>query len=368
MRIAVVTHLMKSGARGGAEAFYEGLVGGLRAAGHAAEQIEVAIDESSFDGILEAYQACYDLDLDDYDLVISTKSPTYMVRHRQHLSYLVHTMRVFYDMFEREFRAPTPDQYRQRDLIRELDKYALHPDRVRRHFTIGHTNYQRLLDVDSSWEQIKYQVLHLPPTLNGFKDPRPGEYIFLPGRLHRWKRVHLVVEAFRHFRRDVPLLIAGTGEDEPSLRAQATDDPRIRFLGQVTDEQLLDLYAGALVVPFVPRDEDYGLVAIEAFRSKKPVITCSDSGEPTYFVRDGDTGFVVPPDPAILAEKLDYLVGHPELAAEMGLRGSAAVSHLTWESIAATLVSSVDLAARPTSASAAGGSTVRAQPSYRYGY
>ena len=368
MRIAVVTHLMKSGARGGAEAFYEGLVGGLRAAGHAVDQIEVAIDESSFEGILEAYQACYDLDLDDYDLVISTKSPTYMVRHRQHLSYLVHTMRVFYDMFEHEYRAPTPDQCRQRDLIRELDKYALHPDRVRRHLTIGHTNYKRLLDTDSSWEHINYEVLHLPPTLTGFKDPRPGEYIFLPGRLHRWKRVHLVVEATRHLRRDVPLLIAGTGEDEPNLRALAANDPRIRFLGQVTDAQLVDLYAGALVVPFVPRDEDYGLVAIEAFKSKKPVITCSDSGEPTYFVRDGETGFVVPPDPAVLAEKLDYLVGHPDLAAEMGLRGSAAVSHLTWESIAATLLSSVDPAARPTSPSAAGGSTVRAEPDRREAY
>src|SRR5262245_54488139 len=103
MRIAVVTPMMKSGEIGGAETFYESLVRGLRRASSEVDQIEVVIDESSFDSILESYVRCYDLDLSAYDLVISTKAPTYMVRHENHISFLVHTIRVFYDMFSREY-------------------------------------------------------------------------------------------------------------------------------------------------------------------------------------------------------------------------------------------------------------------------
>ena len=166
--------------------------------------------------------------------------------------------------------------------------------------------------MDVFWQQIKFEALHQPPTLRAFKGPRAGEYVFVPGRLHRWKRVELIIKAFRYVKKDIPLRIVGTGEDESRLRALAASDPRIEFLGRVTDERLLDLYAGALVVPFVPINEDYGLITIEAFRSQKPVITCLDSGEPTFFVRDHETGFVVPPEPEIIAQKINYFIDHPD--------------------------------------------------------
>lgn len=341
MRIAVVTPVMKSGETGGAEALYEGLVRGLRKASYAVERIEVVIDESSFDAIQESYVTCYDLNLHDYDLVISTKAPTYMVRHRNHISYLLHTIRVFYDMFHREFGKGTAEQHKQRRLIHAFDKYGLSSDRVRKHFAIGYTPFKRLCEADPSWQQIAFEVLHPPPSLEGFKEPRPGEYIFLPSRLHRWKRVDLVIKAFKYVKQDILLKIAGRGEDEPTLRELAAGNPRIEFLGPVSDEQLLDLYAGALAVPFVPLDEDYGLITIEAFRSKKPVITCIDSGEPTHFVRDLETGFVVEPDPKVIAEKIDYLIEHPDHAAEMGEKGFSAVSHITWDAVVSRILSSI---------------------------
>jgi glycosyltransferase involved in cell wall biosynthesis/GT2 family glycosyltransferase len=343
MNIAVVVPMMKSGERGGAEALYKGLVKGLRETPNDVDRIDVVIDESSFEAILEGYEECAHLDLHDYDLVISTKAPTYAVHHRTHVSYLLHTIRVFYDMFHQEYGKGTPAQFRQRRLIHALDKRALHPDRVAKHFAIGHSPYKRLYDVDLLWQQINFEVLHPPTALQGFREPRAGAYVFVPGRLHRWKRVDLIIKAFQYVKKDIPLRIAGTGEDEPSLRALAADDRRIEFLGRVTDEQLLDLYAGALVVPFVPVNEDYGLITIEAFRSKKPIITCLDSGEPTYFVRDHETGFVVQPEPEAIAQKINYLIEHPDHGAEMGEKGSAAVSHITWDAVVAKLLSSIEL-------------------------
>src|SRR5262245_12268217 len=112
MNIAVVVPVMKSGEKGGAEALYAGLVNGLRDTPNDVDRIDVVIDESSFEAILEGYERCAKLDLEDYDLVISTKAPTYAVRHRTHVSYLLHTIRVFYDMFHREFGKGTQEQFR----------------------------------------------------------------------------------------------------------------------------------------------------------------------------------------------------------------------------------------------------------------
>ena len=343
MRIAVVVAVMKSGEKGGAEAFYKGLVRGLRRTSHDVDRIEVVIDESTFEAILGSYEECSSLDLDDYDLVISTKAPTYTVHHRNHIAYLLHTIRVFYDMFHQEFGRGTPEQFRQRWQIHALDKRGLHPDHVRKHLAIGHTPYRRLYEVDTFWQRIKFEVLHPPPSLQGFREPRAGEYVFLPGRLHRWKRVDLVVKAFQYVKKDIPLKIAGAGEDHPTLRALAAGDGRIEFLGRVTDAQLLDLYAGALVIPFVPFREDYGLITIEAFKSKKPVITCIDSGEPTYFVKDHETGFVVKPEPEAIGEKINYLIDHPDHAAQMGEQGFSRVSPITWDAVVSRILAAIEL-------------------------
>jgi len=340
MRVGVVTARMASGERGGAEAFYDGLIDALRGAGHDASEVPVHVDETTFESVLESYARCYALDLREYDLVISTKAPTFMVSHPNHVSYLLHTMRVFYDMFESEYGSGTRDQHAQRRTIHALDRFGLRPGRVRRHFSNGHTAYRRLFDASPWWKSLAFRALHHPPALSGFAPPGAQDYILVPGRLHRWKRVRLVIDAYKHVKRDVPLLITGTGEDEPALRAAANGDPRIRFLGDIGAAALIDLYANSLLVPFVPKAEDYGLITIEAFKSGKAVLTCTDSGEPLHFVRDGHTGFVVPPDARMIAERLTYAIDHRRRVAEMGARAINAAAHIEWSSIVQTLLGS----------------------------
>ena len=57
------------------------------------------------------------------------------------------------------------------------------------------------------------------------------------------------------------------------------------------------LYATCRGVLYVPFDEDFGYVTVEAFLSRKPVVTASDSGGPLEFVEDGASGFVAAPEP-----------------------------------------------------------------------
>lgn len=335
MRIAVVTvRPPDKAAYGGAERLFDALVESLRGIGHDAVEVTVPVDESHFGGIQRGYLACYDKDLSSFDMVVSTKAPTWLVRHPRHVCYLVHTMRVFYDMFEQTFPHPTQELLRQREIVQALDTGALSPPRCRAVFSIGSEVSARL----QKWNGIEANVLHPPLWADCFRDDGSGDYFFLPGRLHRWKRVELVIDAMKLLDRNVRLVIAGSGEEETALRQRAADDPRIEFLGAVSDERIVDLYAGALAIPFVPLREDYGYVTLEAFASGKPVLTCHDSGEAAAIVRHGENGFVVDANAESLAQALLILVDDRALASRFGSAGRSMVRELSWARIARTLV------------------------------
>ena len=346
MKIALVTPKSINGEKGGAENLYEGLIKAFVEAGHDATQVEVVVDESTFDGILEAYCNCFYLDLSDFDLVISTKAPTYMVRHRNHISYLLHTVRVFYDMFDLELDSKNEEVQKQRKLIHELDKYGLSPKRIKKHAIIGDIVAERLKNADAFWNQINFEKIYPATIFSNFKGPKSGEFIFLPGRLHRWKRVDLVIEAMRYVPSRIKLVIAGEGEAALNLRSLVRKkglEDRVEFLGRIPDDKLLELYSRAIVVPFVPVQEDFGYITIEAFKSRKPVITCSDSGEPCRIVKDGISGFIVEPDPKDIAKKINYLIENPQEANQMGVNGYSSVRDITWENVVSKLLIDVDI-------------------------
>ena len=337
MKIAVVAPIMASREMGGAENFYQGLINALRTAGHQATLIEVKVNESSFDDILDAYCRCFYLNLDDYDLVISTKAPTYMIRHRNHVSYLLHTMRVFYDRFE----PRTDVDYQRKRLIHKFDRYGLSPERIKKHCVIGEAVVQRLKDADAYWNDIEFHIIHPAPLQSIFKEPKDGEYVFLPGRLHPWKRVDLAIKAMAYVKPPIKLVISGSGEDESRLKDLTRRlhlENRVEFLGAVNQDDLLDRYSKAIAIPFLPLHEDFGYITVEAFKSKKPVITCIDSGEPSRIVQNGVNGYVVDPDPKMIGEKMDYLARHPDEARLMGERGSISVQDLTWERVVEKLL------------------------------
>ena len=115
---------------------------------------------------------------------------------------------------------------------------------------------------------------------------------------------------------------------------------RVLLTGHVSREVQAAWYANCLAVFFGPHDEDYGFVTLEAMASDKPVITCSDSGGTLEFVRGGETGEIIEPEPAALAEAIDRLAAEPARAARMGREGGELYRSLglSWERTASTLI------------------------------
>ncbi len=336
-RIALVAAVPPSGEQGGAERFFNGLSEALAANDLQVTILKIASDESCYERIQESYLRFYDLDLSGFDGVISSKAPSYVVRHPNHVCYLQHTMRVFYDMFEREFPEPTLHLRQQRNTVQALDTAALRRLPAGKRLAIGWEVAGRL----QQFNGLEAQVMHHPSTLAGLHQGA-FRHIFLPGRLHRWKRVDLAIDAMRHVTTPVELVIAGSGEDEAALRARAASNPRIRFTGRVSDQELTDLYAESLVVLFLPQREDMGLVTLEAFGAHKPVITCRDSGEPARLVQDGESGFVCDPQPVAIAGAIDRLASEAGLAAAMGARGAQSIAEITWQRVGRVLAAALD--------------------------
>ncbi|MGA8875634.1 MAG: glycosyltransferase family 4 protein [Candidatus Korobacteraceae bacterium] len=335
MKAAIITPAIHDPERlFGAERHFLGMVQAFKR--HAdSDWIQVPISEASFETILRGYLDCHELDLSSYDLVVSTKAPTYAAQHANHVCWLLHQIRVFYDRFDDEYgKLPTQALVQlqsQRQTIQRLDNLALR--RVRKIFTNGQETARRL----KLYNGLDAEVLY-PPVFTQGHYCAGQDHFLLPGRLHRWKRVDLAIRAMTQLSSDVPLLIAGAGEDEQEFRKLAGNDPRIQFLGFVSDEEMLRLYANALAVLFVPKDEDFGYITVEAMLSHKPVIVCKDSGEPALLVNNGRTGFVVNPDPAEIAGAMGILAGNRELAREMGEYAFQSAPSQSWDDVVQRLI------------------------------
>jgi glycosyltransferase involved in cell wall biosynthesis len=267
------------------------------------------------------------------DMVIPTKFPSYLVKHPLKVTWLFHQHREVYDLYGTPYCSFTDDPEEQeiRQAIMRMDGKTLRESK--RIFTISKNVSHRL----QRFNGIPSEPLYPPPHYAGrYREGEFGDYVLYAGRLEPLKRCELLVEAFRHVAPPAGLVLAGRGPQLENLERQVERlglGDRVRFLGFVPENELLDLYAGACGVVYAPVDEDYGYVTVEAFLSGKPVVTCRDSGGTLEFVEDGTTGFVVEPEPQAVAAAVNRLFADKRRAREMGAAGRPRVLGIGWDHV-----------------------------------
>jgi glycosyltransferase involved in cell wall biosynthesis len=133
------------------------------------------------------------------------------------------------------------------------------------------------------------EIVHPPVDTARFRPGEPGEHLLVVSELVRHKRLHVALEAARRAR--APIRVAGSGPEHDAL---ASAFPEADFLGRVNDGELERLYAGARAV-LVPSMEEFGITAVEAQASGRPVIAAAAGGALETVV-DGATGRLVPLD------------------------------------------------------------------------
>lgn len=329
--------------RGGAEFHVRELVRQLRAHGHDTELVSVPFKWYPKDEILAHASAWRLLDLSEangrpIDLVIATKFPTYFVRHPNKVAWLIHQYRAAYELAGTVFSdfQHTETDVALRERLVALDTEMLGECR-RVYANAGNTAARA-----TRFNGLAAEALYHPPRLaDRLRRAEAGSYVLSVGRLEAVKRVDLIVRAMAHTPRDLQLVVAGTGTQAQALEALAAEAgvaDRVRFVGEASDDEIVEWYAGALGVIFPPYDEDYGYVTLEAFLSHKPVVTTTDAGGPNEFVVDGVNGWVTPPEPEALGAAIGRLHADRARAAAQGDAGYERARTITWDGVIEKLV------------------------------
>jgi len=282
MRIAIVAPSPVPFTLGGAELLFLGMQNSInKNTSHQCELVKIPIKENSFWDLIDSYYKFYQLDLSYFDMVISTKYPSWMLKHNNHTVYMVHHLRGLFDtyhfcneayavesklrtglveevldlihngnkteqnvdkVFERLFELKKEQKnYNKetfkfpgpfiREIIHFFDEYALSPIRINRYLTMSN-NVKKRADYFPLNVQVDVNYPH--SKIENF-ECNEYSYLLTASRLDGPKRINLLVQAMKYIPHNVKLKIVGTGPDEDKLEKMAENDHRIEFLGFVSE-------------------------------------------------------------------------------------------------------------------------------------
>ncbi len=338
MKIAVVNNCVPF-VYGGAELLADGLQAKLLEYGHQALVVKIPFKWYPPQEILDHMMACRLLQLENVDKVIALKFPVYYLKHPNKVLWLVHQFRQAYDLWDTPYQniPKTAEGLRIKATIVHSDNCLL--KEARSIYAISRVVSDRLKKYNDIYSTVLY-----PPLADAsqYFSKEYGDYVFFPSRINSSKRQHLAIEAMKHVRTGVKLLIAGNPDTEgevtllKSLVRKNDLEHKVRIIARwISEEEKREALASALGCVFLPYNEDYGYVSLEAFYSCKPIITCTDSGGPLEFVDHGISGFAVYPSPETIAESLDRLYSDKAAAEKMGRAGYEKMLSLniSWENV-----------------------------------
>lgn len=332
-------------AEGGHVTIARELVKALQAEGHEADIILTPQNRFGRQGA--AYLANWLTDVgvaadgDPIDQVITLRYPSYAVRHRKVVCWLNHTMREYYDLWDR-FVAPLSWKNRikervRRGLIRSADRYLL-GSRLSKLFVQSATIQRRV----QRYLGLSSEVLYPPAPERPYRTDSYDPYVLCVSRLAPMKRPDLVLRALATPpAQGIACVMLGAGEEADALRRLANElgvADRVKFEGHANEASLVDHLARCRAVCFPPYEEDFGFVTVEACSAGKPTITCRDSGGPAEIIRHDQEGLVCDPTPDSLGRAMRALMDDEALARRMGESARRRVADWTWSQTVRKLV------------------------------
>lgn len=248
--------------------------------------------ESAYRNYLPLFPfAVRSLDLSRYDAVISSShafaKSVRVPSHAVHISYVHTPMRYLWDQRDDYFQFGRGRHWK-RVALRAISPGLRRFDRATTagvHYMVANSanvreRIRKIYGCDAC-------VIHPPVDTDFFKpsaSQSPGGYYLVASSLEPYKRIDLAVDAFAGG--DRRLVVAGRGTLAAQIRKRAR--PPVEFVGEVSGEQLRQLYQGCRALIF-PGREDFGMVPVEAQACGRPVV-CFAQGGAAETVIDGQTG------------------------------------------------------------------------------
>lgn len=182
----------------------------------------------------------------------------------------------------------------------------------------------------------KIQIIDKKYNLKGKK------LVIYVGRLDKEKGIEYLIRAAKSIPAEVYILGGGDYKKELEKIVKELKLKNVHFVGYFGSENINEMRefyqrTNVVVVPSTVK-EAFGLVILEAMACSTPVVASRIGGIPNI-VKDGKTGFLVPPRSAKdIAEKVNKIVSDDRLRIAMGERCRKLIEErFTWEKAAATI-------------------------------
>lgn len=372
MNIAIVKPDFKI--TGGFEIVIDRIIKGLTEYGHKIDYLKIDITKPKYKlGEITIPENIYNLNkeffrymlsieefqnlkLDNYDLVISTQPPSFMINHRKVVVLFYHHLKLYYDLFDVYVECGFEREEilkKSAKIVRDIDNIYLTDDK----YYLAGSNHvaDRLKKYNNISKHIYLFNAGIDEEYYEYNGKIEYNYPICVGRHEFPKRTELFIHAINHTNGLKGKVIGEGGRTETLkiidkylaylhgiLHDDIDDDylwkklmfnvnkinlsgipfnsikTNVIFTGKVTKSQLIKEYASALCVVCPSFEEDYGLTALEAMSFRKPVIACNDGGGYTEFIKHGDNGFIVEPKGEAIADVINYLNNHKDKLLKMG--------------------------------------------------
>ncbi|MDF4002852.1 glycosyltransferase family 4 protein [Luteibacter sp. PPL552] len=317
---------------GGYRNIVEWLAAMLVRAGHEVETIWVP--EVDTPSLLVQQMAAYRwIDLDAADRVICFRPQSHLIRHRHKIVWFIHHLRVFYDLWESEYRSFPDDLAHRslRDILHDTDTRAL--KEARTVFANSRVVAERLRQHNGVDACVLYPPVFEPER---FRRGETGNTIVCVCRIERHKRQHLLVDAMTHCRSGVKLALYGASSDpvyvdalRQTIETHGLHDRVSLHDTWISEDAKVAALENALAVAYVPYDEDsYGYPVIEGAHAGKAVISTTDAGGVLEFVRDGVEGRISEPTAEGLSAVFDALYEDRDATGRMGAAATGRITEL----------------------------------------
>ena len=192
---------------------------------------------------------------------------------------------------------------------------------------------------------VNQQAYAKTANVAAFRARHPGleehPYVVVLGRLHPKKGLELLIDAFaKAAPEEWRLVVAGEGDPTYTGELKRTADQhapgRVLFTGWVEGEQKVAALQGAALLALPSHQENFGLVVIEALACGVPVLV-SPYVNLADDVQAVGAGWVVPLEPAALAQGLAEALARSDERERRGAAGRDLAAQFSWPSVAAQL-------------------------------
>lgn len=279
----------------------------------------ISIGETIKFPLLKQISLCFRFAICDfskkYDFFIFSNNWSHFAarKHKPNLWYCFSPPRVLYDLYDVFIR-------REPFLIRQILKIWAP---IHRYFSmkfVSHVEHFVTISKNVQKRIEKYYgkdspVIYPAIDIAKYKFKKCGDFWLSVNRLYPEKRIELQINAFREMPDEKLVIVGGATQGDLSMKyaSKITENipQNVKLLGNVSEDELIELYATCKGHITTALDEDFGLTPVEAMASGKATVAVKEGGY-LETINDGVTGLLVDARESSIIEGIRLISKDPE--------------------------------------------------------